>query len=65
MNTTPNRIVIYPKDVSRITGMQPDTARKLLSRIRKKFKKKKRALISIAEFCQYMGFREEWVSPFL
>lgn len=65
MNNLPTRIVIYPKDVSNITGMQPDTARKLLARIRKKLNKENRSLISIAEFCQYMGFREEWVSPFL
>ena len=65
MNTIPHRIVVYPKDVTNITGMQPDTARKLLSRIRKKLNKGKGARITVYEFCEHMGFKQEWVTPFL
>ena len=65
MKNLPTRIVVYAKDVCNITGMQPDTARKLLCRIRKKFNKEKRALITIYEFCEFMGFREEKVIEFL
>jgi len=65
MNSVPKRIVIYPKDITKITGMQPDTARKLLSRIRKKLNKQKGTRITVFEFCEHMGFKPEWVSPFL
>lgn len=65
MTTLPARIVIYTKDVANITGMQRDTARKLLSRIRRKQGKSKRSLITVFEFCEHMGFKPEWVFPFL
>lgn len=65
MPSVPTRIVIYAKDIACITGMQPDTARKLLSRIRHKQGKSKRSLITVFEFCEHMGFKPEWVLPFL
>jgi hypothetical protein len=65
MNPIPNRIVIYSKDVTNITGMQPDTARKLLARIRKKLNKQQGSMVTVFEFCDHMGFKPEWVSPFL
>jgi hypothetical protein len=65
MPAVPSRIVIYAKDVANITGMQPDTARKLLSRIRRKGGKAKGTLVTVYEFCDHMGFRPDWVFPFL
>ena len=65
MQKLPPRLVVYAQDVCNITGMQPDTARKLLCRIRKKFNKEKRAMITVYEFCEFMGFREEKVAEFL
>jgi len=65
MNTFPRRIVVYSKDITNITGMQPDTARKLLARIRKKLGKPKSSPVTVYEFCDFMGFKVEWVTPFL
>jgi hypothetical protein len=63
--TIPNRIVIYAKDVMNITGRKERAARKLLARIRKKYKKKKGEFISVEEFCDFTGLKEEKVSQFL
>jgi hypothetical protein len=65
MNPIPNRIVIYPKDVMNITGRRDRTARKLLTRIRKKFKKKRGEFITLEEFCGYTGLKQEHVTNFL
>lgn len=62
----PNRMVVYPKDVMLITGIQDArTARKFLDKIRKKFKKTKGAFISLDEFCEFTGFKEERVTRYL
>lgn len=62
----PNRMVIYPKDVMLITGIQDArTARKFLDKIRKKFKKAKGSFISLDEFCEFTGFKEERVNRYL
>lgn len=62
----PNRMVLYPKDIMLITGIQDArTARKFLDKIRKKFKKDKGALISLDEFCEFTGFKEERVTRYL
>lgn len=64
--TVPNRMVIYPKDVMLITGIQDArTARKFLDKIRKKFKKGKGSFISLDEFCEFTGFKEERVNRYL
>ncbi|HKC37651.1 MAG TPA: hypothetical protein VKB95_16355 [Chitinophagaceae bacterium] len=63
--TIPNRIVIYAKDIMNITGRKERAARKLLARIRKKYKKKKGDFISIKEFCEFTSLQEEIVSRFL
>jgi len=63
--TIPNRIVIYAKDIMNITGRRERAARKLLAQIRKKYKKRRGEFISIDEFCQFTGLKEEKVSLFL
>ncbi len=65
MNSVPNRIVIYAKDVMNITGRKERTARKLLARIKRILKKDKDAFVSVEEFCQHTGLKEEKVIPFL
>ena len=61
----PNRIVIYAKDISNITGRKERTARKMIAQIRKKYKKKKGDFISVKEFCDFTGLQEDCVYPFL
>jgi predicted RNA-binding protein YlqC (UPF0109 family) len=57
METT--RIVIYAKDIGRITGKSERYARTILSCIRKKYGKEKHQLVSISDFCRYTGLDEE------
>jgi hypothetical protein len=52
------RIVIYSKDIERITGRSGRAARKMIARIRKQLGKDKHQLISIGEFCAYTGLPE-------
>lgn len=65
MNTVPNRMVVYTKDVVNITGRRERTARKLLARIRKACGKQKGHFISVEEFCSFTGLKPEHVTPFL
>ena len=65
MNTIPNRVVIYSKDIQNITGRSQRTARKMMNVLRKKYKKNKGAFITIDEFCQHTGIKIEQVNIFL
>jgi len=61
----PVRIVIYAKDVINITGRKERAAWKMLAQIRKKYNKEKGQFVTIYEFCEYTGIKEERVLPFL
>ncbi|TMI93032.1 MAG: hypothetical protein E6H08_11050 [Bacteroidetes bacterium] len=63
--TIPNRIVIYAKDIMNITGRKERAARKLLARIKKKYKKRKGSFITIKEFCEFTEISEDLVNSFL
>lgn len=62
---TPNRIVIYAKDISNITGRKERAARKLIARIREKYQKENGSFITIFEFCEFTGIPKESVKEFL
>lgn len=49
------RVVIYPKDIMIITGKSERYSRYLIQRIKKHLNKENHQLISINEFCSYMG----------
>ena len=49
------RVVIYPKDIMIITGKSERYSRYLIQRIKKYFKKEDHQVVSISEFCTYMG----------
>jgi hypothetical protein len=53
---TPTRIIVYTKDVALITGRTERTSRKLLTRVRKHYRKDSRSLVTVEEFCAYTGF---------
>ncbi len=55
------RICIYPKDVAIITGKTERYGRSLLKRIRERLNKEKHQVVSVSEFCDYMGLNEEEV----
>ncbi len=48
-----------------ITGRRERAARKLLARIRITYNKKDGAFISINEFCEFTGLKEDLVNKFL
>ena len=59
------RICIYPKDIAIITGKTERHGRSLLNRIKKHFNKKPHQVVSVSEFCDYMGLKQEEVQSFL
>ncbi|MBK8518743.1 MAG: hypothetical protein IPL55_21405 [Saprospiraceae bacterium] len=60
-----HRIIIYPKDVALITGRNERYGQRLLLKIRLHLGKKLRQLVTVKEFCTYMGISEEEVNSFL
>ena len=65
MKLEQKRVVIYPKDVQRITGKSYRTSRLLLIDIKKHFNKEEYQFITIEEFCQYTGLKIELVNPLI
>lgn len=63
MNT--NRIIIYPKDVQRITGKSVKYGRSLLNKIRKSNSKTRDQFVSISEFASFTGLTIEEITSFL
>lgn len=55
------RVVIYPKDIMIITGKSERYSRYLIKRIKDYFKKEDHQVVSIEEFCTYMGLDQELV----
>ena len=49
------RVVIYPKDIMIITGKSERYSRYLIQRIKKHLKKENHQVVSVNEFCEYMG----------
>jgi hypothetical protein len=59
------RMIIYTKDVQRITGKSDRYARKIMTAIKKKFGKEKHQLVSVREFCEYMNLEDDEVLKYL
>jgi hypothetical protein len=59
------RVVIYPKDIIRITGRSEKYARKLLAEIKIKLKKEPKQFISVDEFATYTGIERSVVQEFI
>ena len=59
------RICIYPKDIQLLTGKSERYARKVVAQIRHYYDKNKYQLLTIKEFCDYMGLEEEEVKKVL
>ena len=65
MKSIPNRIMIYAKDVEKITGRKSRTCYTILEKIRIHFKKKKNEFVTVKEFCTFLNIDEELVKEFL
>jgi hypothetical protein len=61
----PNRMVIYTKDAINITGRSERSCQRLMSNIRKHLKKKKRAVITVDEFCNYTNLNKDDIKKYL
>ena len=59
------RICIYPQDVQLITGKSERYGRKIIKNIKDKLQKQKHQLVTIDEFCTYMGLEKEVVVSFI
>jgi hypothetical protein len=57
-----NRLCIYPKDVQIITGRSDRYGRKLIQRIKDHFSKQPHQVVTVEEFCQYMGLQLDAVA---
>jgi ribose 5-phosphate isomerase RpiB len=57
-----NRLCIYPKDVQIITGRSDKYGRNLLKKIKEHFRKQQHQVVTVEEFCQYMGLQQEVVA---
>ncbi|MDX2361560.1 MAG: hypothetical protein QNK23_12190 [Crocinitomicaceae bacterium] len=59
------RVVIYPKDIMIITGKSERYSRYLIKRIKKHLNKQDHQIVSINEFCSYMGLKIDEVEPLI
>ena len=59
------KVFLCVKDIENITNRKSAAARRLLSRIRKKFGKEGYELVTVREFCLYTGADEETIQELL
>jgi len=52
------RITIYPKDIHILTGKSERYCRKVIAEIKASLQKKKHQVVTIEEFCAYMGIEK-------
>ena len=55
------RLCIYPKDIMIITGRSDKYGRNLIKKIKQHLNKQEHQVVSVEEFCQYMGLQLEAV----
>ena len=65
MKTVSTRIIVYPKDVQRITGRSEKYGRILLKKIKQEFSKKEHQFVTVEEFSQYTGLSMEMIQRFI
>ena len=59
------RICIYTKDIVRITGKSERSGQRLLVQIRKHLKKSSNQVVSVDEFCSFIGLDSDRVKPYI
>ena len=65
MKIVSTRIIVYPKDVQRITGRSEKYGRILLKKIKAKFAKEEHQFVTVEEFSKYTGLSMEMIQPFI
>ena len=59
------RICINTTDVMFITGKSERQSRNIINDIKDHFGKAKHQVITIKEFCEYLGFKEEEIKSYI
>jgi hypothetical protein len=59
------RLCIYPKDVQLVTGKSERWGRDVIKKIKNNFSKQDHQLVTIDEFCSYMGLDKPTVKQML
>ncbi|MGL1885472.1 MAG: hypothetical protein OCD76_03065 [Reichenbachiella sp.] len=59
------RIIIYPKDIQRITGKSERYGRMMLQKVRQYYKKETHQLVTVDEFSNYSGIGVEAIESFI
>ncbi len=59
------RICIYPKDIQIITGKSERYGRSIIKLIKEHLNKEKHQLVTIDEFCEYIGLEVSDVEGFI
>ena len=57
-----NRLCIYPKDIQIITGRSDKYGRNLIKKMKEHFKKEQHQVVTIEEFCKYLGLQHDVVA---
>ncbi len=65
MKPIKQRMVLYAKDVERITGRRPRTCYTILEKVRKHYGKRKDDFVTIREFCMFLNLDETLVREYL
>lgn len=59
------RIIIYPKDIQRITGKSERYSRYLMKKIKNDLQKEDHHLVTVQEFCEFTGVEVEEIEQFI
>ena len=59
------RIIIYPKDIQRITGKSERYGRQLIRKIKEDLAKGDHQFVTINEFSEYTGIEEDLVRQYI
>ena len=57
-----NRLFIHPKEIAQITGKSERAARTIFAKIKKAYNKLPHQMVTIDEFCQYLGIKREEIT---
>jgi hypothetical protein len=61
----PPRMIIYTRDIARLTGMSMRNAQRIMNKVRKAFDKSSEQLVTIEEFCTVMKMEKEYVMKYI
>ncbi len=65
LRQTPVRMVLYPRDIVKITGKSIRACQRLVVKIRLAYGKTGTGFVTVREFCTYCGLNEEEVIKYL